>query len=85
MTEPSEDPNISLDPDPPVNGEPVLICLNGAHMPSKVSITVAGQAPVVIDVDKFCVYWTPPATANGSWINFHDENGECPDESRLCV
>ena len=49
-------PTISLTPDPPVSGESVLICVNGATMPLDVVVTVAGKPPVTIHITKFCEY-----------------------------
>lgn len=76
-------PNISLTPDPPVSGESVLICVNGAVMPLDVIVTIAGKPPVTVHITKFCEYWTVPPGTKGTMVNFHDNSGQANDESRM--
>jgi hypothetical protein len=77
--------NISLSPDPPVHDQQVLICANGATYPLKITITLSDGRVATIQIVKGCEYWTVPKNAAGLWINFHDESGQAPDESRQVV
>lgn len=73
---------ITLNPDPPVNDQQVLICLEDATMPAKITITIAGQTPVTVTLTKYCEYWHVPKGTQGSWVNFHDDSDQAQDESR---
>ena len=75
-------PFISLTPDPPVSGQQLLICVNGATMPLDVVVTIAGKPPETIHITKYCEYWSVPPGTKGSMVNVHDNSGQANDESR---
>ena len=73
--------SFSIDPNPPVAGQPCLICANEAEMPIVVVTTVAGQQGEKHNVVKFCFDYTPPANMGGAMLNIHDSSGQLNDLS----
>lgn len=52
-------------------------------MPLTLDITPAGGTTIKLKITKYCEYFTIPDDWKGVMVNFHDESGQAPDESRL--
>lgn len=74
--------SIDIDPDPPVQGQPLEICYNGT-LPHTLEITwVPAGSPTSVTCPKpnGCATITVPSNAVS--INIHDPSGDAEDESR---